>query len=330
MTADVLPIEGPRLRLRRLRAGDLPAFQACRADPALGRWQGWTPMSDTAAGDFLAETAAAPFCTAGRWFQLAMADREGDALNGDIGLRLAADAESLEIGFTLAAAQHGRGLGSEAVSLAIAAVFSHTPAQRVLGITDARNAASLRLLQRLGFRPLTTLAAVCRGEPCVEQHFVLHRPGRSPVRLRPARSADAPAVAQALIDCRRALMPYAPSAHDDDDVRGWVAGTLMATTTVTLAEVGGALAGVLATSVRDDGAAWIEQLMLRPEHGGAGVGRALLGHALASTHRPLRLWTFQPNLHARAFYERHGFVAVGLTDGDNEEGVPDLMYERCA
>ena len=339
MTAVALPINGARVGLRRLRAGDLAAFQAYRADPALGRYQGWTAMADAAARDFLAEMAEAPLCTPGAWFQLGIVGRVGrvgDTLIGDIGLHLAADARSLEIGFTLASPQHGRGLAAEAVTLAIAAVFAHTPAQRVLGITDTRNTPSIRLLQRLGFRPLTTLSAVFRGEPCTEQHFVLHRAGRGPVRLRPAQPADAPAVAQVLIDTRAALMPYAPSAHDDDDVRGWVAGTLLAgtagseVTAVTLAEVDGAIAGVLATSHHEDGADWIEQLMVRPEQGGAGVGAALLAHALVTTARPLRLWTFQPNLHARAFYERHAFVAVKFTDGDNEEGVPDVMYELSA
>ena len=39
------------------------------------------------------------------------------------------------------------------------------------------------------------------------------------------------------------------------------------------------------------------------------------------------LWTFQQNLRARRFYERHGFVAVEETDGlGNEERAPDVRY----
>ena len=42
---------------------------------------------------------------------------------------------------------------------------------------------------------------------------------------------------------------------------------------------------------------------------------------------PLRqLWTFAANTGARRFYERHGFVATRRTDGDNEEGAPDILY----
>ena len=33
------------------------------------------------------------------------------------------------------------------------------------------------------------------------------------------------------------------------------------------------------------------------------------------------------NTGARRFYERHGFVEAGRTDGrGNEEGVPDVLY----
>ena len=41
----------------------------------------------------------------------------------------------------------------------------------------------------------------------------------------------------------------------------------------------------------------------------------------------LSLWTFQQNLRARLFYERHGFSVVTETDGaDNEEKLPDVLY----
>ena len=43
--------------LRRLRPSDLAAFQAYRSIPELGRFQGWSPMSEAEAAAFLAETA---------------------------------------------------------------------------------------------------------------------------------------------------------------------------------------------------------------------------------------------------------------------------------
>jgi ribosomal protein S18 acetylase RimI-like enzyme len=146
------------------------------------------------------------------------------------------------------------------------------------------------------------------------------------MRLRAATPADAEAVADVLCQSRRVLMPFVPQVHDDDDVRGWVGGTLLPGGGVTVAEVGDEVVGVLAVS-RGDGLAWIDQLYVHPGFVARGIGHALLQHALATLTRPVQLYTFQANARARGFYERRGFVAVALSDGrDNEEQCPDVLY----
>jgi GNAT superfamily N-acetyltransferase len=148
--------------------------------------------------------------------------------------------------------------------------------------------------------------------------------------LRPASDHDAPRVAQLLIDTRRKFMPYAPSAHNDDEVRGWVAATLVPGGGVIVAEVGGRVLGALATA-RDSGCAWITQMAVDPAIVGQGLGSTLLAHALTTLPRPIRLYTFQLNGGARRFYERHGFLAIAFTDGQgNEEHCPDVLYELVA
>jgi len=73
---------------------------------------------------------------------------------------------------------------------------------------------------------------------------------------------------------------------------------------------------------------WIEQLYVRPGRLGEGIGSRLVDVAKARSPGGLTLWTFQVNARARRFYERHGFVAVELTDGaGNEERQPDVRYE---
>ncbi|WP_432720473.1 GNAT family N-acetyltransferase [Jeongeupia wiesaeckerbachi] len=66
---------------------------------------------------------------------------------------------------------------------------------------------------------------------------------------------------------------------------------------------------------------------------GRGIGTLLLAHAMGTLPQPIRLRTFQANLGAQRFYERHGFAAIELTDGHaNEERCPDVLYElaqRC-
>lgn len=334
MSAPSLPVLTPRLRLRRLGAGDLRAFQAYRGDPEVGRYQGWQAMDDAAALAFLLDMAGCAFCAPGSWFQLAIARREDDGLVGDIGIHLHADGRSAEIGFTLARAAQGQGLASEAVRAAVDLIWAHTTAERVLGITDTRNAASVRLLQRVGLRPFSTLAVVFRGEACDEQFFVRYRDDCPAPALRPAVAADAPEVARVLIESRRELMPFAPSAHSDDEVRAWVREVLIPSGGVAVACFGGSVAGVLAVSPnvpQADGVAWIDHLYVHPAHVARGAGRALLAHALATLPRPLQLYTFQANRHARDFYERHGFAAVAFSDGaGNEERCPDVLYRLDA
>jgi putative acetyltransferase len=43
----------------------------------------------------------------------------------------------------------------------------------------------------------------------------------------------------------------------------------------------------------------------------------------------LLLWIFEANAGARAFYEKHGFVAVGVS-AENEEGAPAVRYRWVA
>jgi GNAT superfamily N-acetyltransferase len=145
--------------------------------------------------------------------------------------------------------------------------------------------------------------------------------------LRPATSIDASAVADVLIQSRAAYLPFAPSAHPSDEVRTWVAERLIPAGAVTVAEHQGQVVGVLAIS-RVQEVSWIDQLYLRPGWVGHGIGTQLLEHAHEQLPRPIRLYTFQANVGARRFYERHGYLAIEFTDGQtNEERCPDVLYE---
>jgi len=170
-----LPREGERVSLRRLTPADLGDFQAYRQDAQVGSYQGWTAQSDPRALAFLDEMSKAPFTLApGEWLQLGIAERAGERLIGDIGLCRRSGAE-VEIGFSLAASAQGQGLAGEALRLLLQLLFGQFELQRVIAVTDARNSAALRLLQRLGARLERSEEAVFRGEACVEQRWVIDR-----------------------------------------------------------------------------------------------------------------------------------------------------------
>lgn len=172
---DPLPLQGLRVVLRRLVPGDLPGFQAYRRDERLARYQGWSAQTDAQALAFIDEMRATPLFARGEWVQLGIAGREHGTLIGDIGLHVDADGRAAEIGFTLSRAAQGRGLATEAVRLALALMLQHGAVERVVGITDARNLASVRLLERVGFVHRDTREAVFKGEACVEWVYVLER-----------------------------------------------------------------------------------------------------------------------------------------------------------
>jgi len=145
--------------------------------------------------------------------------------------------------------------------------------------------------------------------------------------LRSATAEDAQRVADILIGTRAEFMPYAPSAHAEAEVRQWVATSLVPGGGVVVAECDGKVVGVMATAT-EGAESWINQMAVDPALVGKSIGSALLSCALTRLPRPIRLYTFQANVGARRFYERHGFTAIEFTDGrDNEERCPDVLYE---
>jgi RimJ/RimL family protein N-acetyltransferase len=174
-SATQLPRAFPGGLLRRLRTSDLAAFQAYRCEPELGRFQGWSPMSAAEAVAFLDEMSEARLFTPGDWVQLGIAEPEAGQLIGDIGIFLSADELNAELGFTLASGAQGHGIATAAVCQALQIVFNVTDVTQVLGITDRRNVGSVRLLERVGFRRHGSRSTVFRGEPCVEEVYVLLR-----------------------------------------------------------------------------------------------------------------------------------------------------------
>jgi GNAT superfamily N-acetyltransferase len=71
---------------------------------------------------------------------------------------------------------------------------------------------------------------------------------------------------------------------------------------------------------------FVDQLFVAPEHQRRGVGAALLAHARELSPSGLRLFTFQFNANARAFYEKHGFVVARLGVSPPPESEPDVEY----
>ncbi|HEY8574669.1 GNAT family N-acetyltransferase [Phenylobacterium sp.] len=143
------------------------------------------------------------------------------------------------------------------------------------------------------------------------------------MNLRRAGPTDAQAIAALLRHTFRVSLPFLPELHTPEQDLWFVREQMLVKDEVWLAEDDEqALLGFVA--FREG---WIDHLYVHPDHQGQGIGELLLRKPLRY-RQARRLWTFQKNARARAFYEKHGFQLVELTDGQsNEEKEPDALYE---
>lgn len=142
-------------------------------------------------------------------------------------------------------------------------------------------------------------------------------------RLRRGTGTDADSAAELYLRARHHAVPEIPPlVHSDDDVRQWMHGVLEEQEVWLACTDDGALLGLMV--LESD---WLGQLYIDPAWTGHGLGTRFV--ELAKQRRPggLQLWTFESNVRAQRFYERHGFTAEERTDGSsNEERSPDLRY----
>ncbi|MFE2524686.1 GNAT family N-acetyltransferase [Streptomyces sp. NPDC059382] len=150
---------------------------------------------------------------------------------------------------------------------------------------------------------------------------------RGAVRLRGATAADAQAVTEVFLASRAAAMPYLPRVHGDEDTLAWITHVVLPDSTVWVAEdEHGELLGFASLEGTE-----LDHLYLRPDALRRGIGSRLLELVRGASPEELTLHVFQRNTGARAFYERHGFVAVDFNDGSrNEEKEPDATYRWTA
>ena len=143
-------IKTERLLLRPLIVEDAEALFAYRSLPEVALFQSWQPVSVEAGLAFLRENESTRLHVPNTWYQVAIClpDRR---LIGDIGIHTL-DHDQLELGYTLSPSYQGLGYASEAVGAVLRAAFTRWSTHRVIASVDPKNTASIRLLERLGFR----------------------------------------------------------------------------------------------------------------------------------------------------------------------------------
>lgn len=141
------------------------------------------------------------------------------------------------------------------------------------------------------------------------------------ILLRPARPADADAIAQIWhASAGHGGAPNLPSPAFLRERAGAALGTLWPE--VTVAEAAGEIVAFLALA---PARGVLEEIFVRPDRIGRGLGRQLLDLAKRRMPGGFTLYTWAQNDAARAFYERAGLVLT--QEGRHpERGHPVVHY----
>ena len=139
--------------------------------------------------------------------------------------------------------------------------------------------------------------------------------------LRPATPADLTAIAEVHLAARHGAGPaFPPPVHADEEAYAWVASWDLSSYDVWVAADGDRVAGYARSTTT-----WLDDLYVRPEHQGRGVGAALFDVVTSLRPDGFCLWVFESNTPARAFYRSRGCIELERTDGaGNEEQAPDI------
>jgi RimJ/RimL family protein N-acetyltransferase len=147
-----LPIETERLLLRPHRMDDLDDLLAFHSDPEVVRYVPW-PVRDRAGTEetLQVKLTQTELVAHGQWLVLAVELRSTGAVIGEVLLKWASDRQG-EVGFALGREHHGQGYAGEATTAMLRLGFDELGFHRITAVCIEGNAASARLLTRLGMR----------------------------------------------------------------------------------------------------------------------------------------------------------------------------------
>jgi RimJ/RimL family protein N-acetyltransferase len=141
-----------RLVLRRFRPADARTLAAYRTDPAVARYQSWQSPYSVEQAAYAIESMAVADPEQPGWFQYAVELTAEHAHIGDVAVNLHDNRLQADIGYSFAPERHGHGYATEAVRGVLDHLFRVRGLHKVSAECDARNVASYRLLERVGFR----------------------------------------------------------------------------------------------------------------------------------------------------------------------------------
>lgn len=154
-----LPLETDRLLIRRFTADDLEDQLEYLSDVEVARYEYWEPYTTRKAVREMraAESAVEPGQEA-HWCDLAIVLKDRQKLIGSISIKVLSRQHRFgEVGWILNPSYQGNGYATEAASEILRYGFDELDLYWVIAFCDVRNAASYRLMERLGMQRLAEL-----------------------------------------------------------------------------------------------------------------------------------------------------------------------------
>lgn len=146
-------LETSRLLLRPFRESDFPDVHAYASDPEVVRHMEWGPNTADQTRTFLEEAIAGASAPLDRWksLDLAVQLRGGERVIGSCALhRDGSTCGDAALGYCFHKAYWARGYATEAAAALLAFAFREIGLHRVYATCSPENAASARVLEKIG------------------------------------------------------------------------------------------------------------------------------------------------------------------------------------
>jgi RimJ/RimL family protein N-acetyltransferase len=147
-----MELQSQRITLRDFRPADFDALWEYESRPETHRFERGVPTEEDTRAKF-ARTLALAQESRREHYRMAMTIRPEDVARGHVSLQLNfVEIREWEIGWAVHYGYWGNGYASEAARTMLAFAFGELNAHRVVAFCNANNAASVRVMEKIGMR----------------------------------------------------------------------------------------------------------------------------------------------------------------------------------
>lgn len=168
-------IDAEKILLRVIEYDDWEAILSYRSLPSVARYQYWKPYTKEDALNFVNQCCNTNLDAKDEWIGLTIVQKKNDCIIGDCALKIGKD--TAEIGCNISPSYQKQGFAQTVIQMLIDYCIQCKNINKVFGITDSKNIASIRLMESVGMikDPLFEEVGECKGYPYIEHKYVIEK-----------------------------------------------------------------------------------------------------------------------------------------------------------